>query len=122
MPRLLTGNSIWFSSVILLLVMSPLLTDGPSNRETLLQHLTKGDEFYHSFDNERALIEYEQAYDVAPDSFATNERLVIVYNDTGRLRLHKDESSESTIEEQRHTLIHSIRVFRSGQNPISGSP
>jgi tetratricopeptide (TPR) repeat protein len=82
-------------SLSLLLVVSPRMRGGPSTREMYLYHLSKGDEFYHSFDNEHALIEYRQAHDAAPDNFATIKRLVTVYNDMGRLRLHKDKSSES---------------------------
>ncbi|HEY6951617.1 MAG TPA: hypothetical protein VI758_04370, partial [Bacteroidota bacterium] len=69
--------------------------DGPYVRDTYLPHLAKGDQFYRACDNERALDEYQRAYSLAPDSFATLERLVSIYNDMGRLKLHKDTSSES---------------------------
>ncbi len=79
----------------ILLVVFPRLAGDPSSREMYSRHLAKGDDYYHSFDNERALVEYKQAHDAAPDSFATIERLVSVYNDMGRLRFRKDTSSES---------------------------
>jgi tetratricopeptide (TPR) repeat protein len=79
----------------LLLVLAKPGGDGASNRDTYVRHISKGDEFYHSFDNERALIEYKIAYEMAPDSFVTLERLVSIYGDMGRIRLHKDTSSET---------------------------
>ncbi len=82
------------ASVLLVLMFARPLGDGSSMRENYLQHLSKGDEFYHSFDNTRALVEYNEAYNIAPDSFATLQRLVSIYNDMGRLKLRKDTSSE----------------------------
>jgi tetratricopeptide (TPR) repeat protein len=79
----------------IILLSFPLIAGGPTRWELYSRHLAKGDEFYHSFDNERALGEYKQAHDAAPDSFATIERLVSIYNDMGRLRFRKDTSSES---------------------------
>lgn len=68
--------------------------DGASARDIYLYHVTKGDEFYRSFDNGHALAEYQKAYELAPDSFATLERMVRIYTDMGRLLLRKDPSSE----------------------------
>jgi len=68
---------------------------GTPERDSYISHLVKGDELYHSFDNQGALTEYKKAYDIAPDSFATLKRMISIYGDMGRLRLHKDTSSES---------------------------
>ena len=79
----------------MLLVFSRPSENGPRDLNSYSYHLLKGDGFYHSFDNQRALTEYKKAYDIAPDSFATLERMISIFGDMGRLRLHKDTSSES---------------------------
>lgn len=80
-------------AIILLIAFPP--SEGPSSRDSYDFHLSKGDNFYHSFDNAQALAEYQKAYEQAPDSFATLQRLVSIYNDLGRLKLRKDTASES---------------------------
>jgi len=83
-----------FAFSLFVLMFTRSIADGPSIRESYLLHIAKGDEFYHSFDNDRALVEYERAYAIAADSFATLERLTSIYNDFGRLHLRKDTSAE----------------------------
>jgi tetratricopeptide (TPR) repeat protein len=82
-----------------MLLVSPVFIgfsgDGASVRELYERHLQRGDELYHSFDNEQALTEYRQAYAIAPDSFATLQRMVNINNDLGRLHLHVDTSAET---------------------------
>lgn len=78
----------------LFLIFIRPIGDGSPRHDAYLPHIQKGDEFYHAFDNERALREYQKAYEAAPDSFATIARLVSIYSDMGRLKLHKDTSSE----------------------------
>jgi len=58
-------------------------------------HLVKGDEYYESFENEKALKEYELAYQKSPTSYWTLFRLVRIHNDNGRVHLRKDTLSES---------------------------
>ena len=89
------GYAMRIAFAFLLLIFARPTGDGASNRDTYIHHISKGDAFYHSFDNERALVEYKMAYEMAPDSFVTLERLVSIYGDMGRLRLHKDTSSET---------------------------
>jgi tetratricopeptide (TPR) repeat protein len=89
------GYAMRIVFAFLLLICVRPTWDGPSSRDTYFHHLAKGDGFYHSFDNERALFEYKIAYEMAPDSFATLQRLVRIYGDMGRLQLHKDTSSET---------------------------
>jgi tetratricopeptide (TPR) repeat protein len=89
-----TGNSMRISFAFLFLLIVRPTGDGLPRRDTYVLHLQKGDEFYRAFDNEKALVQYQKAYAAAPDSFATIERLVSIYSDMGRLKLHKDDSSE----------------------------
>jgi len=81
------------SILILLFIVRPA-GDGPASGDSYAVHLLNGDRYYHAFDNTRALAEYQRAYQMAPDSFETLLRLVNVYNDIGRLKLRKDDSSE----------------------------
>ncbi len=84
-------------SVTFAMVLSFCSWTGSNNRpdqSTYAQHLAKGDAYYHAFDNIRALAEYRQSYEIAPDSFATLERMARIYNDLGRLNLRKSDSSE----------------------------
>jgi len=95
-PLLKNGTprtSVMHAAALFLLIFAHPASDDPSNRDSFYVHLLKGDEYYHSFNNTQALAEYEQAFEMAPDSFAVLERLVSIYNDMGRLRLHKDTSS-----------------------------
>jgi tetratricopeptide (TPR) repeat protein len=69
-------------------------SDTGPDQSDYVQHLARGDMYYHRFDVVRALDEYRQSYNVAPDSFAALERMVRVYNDLGRLNLGKSDSSE----------------------------
>jgi hypothetical protein len=89
-----TNISMSIALAFLLLIFIRPIGDGSPRRDAYLPHIQKGDEFYHAFDNARALAEYQKAYEAAPDSFATIARLVSIYSDMGRLKLHKDTSSE----------------------------
>jgi tetratricopeptide (TPR) repeat protein len=57
-------------------------------------HISRGDYYYETFDNEAALNEYEQAYRESPMNYASLLRLVRIHNDIGRIHLHKDSLSE----------------------------
>ena len=58
-------------------------------------HLARGDEYYLAFDNDHALIEYEQAYKESPTDYNTLVRMVHIYNDNGKIHLRRDTVSES---------------------------
>ena len=57
-------------------------------------HLARGDEYYLALDNEHALSEYELAYKESPTDYTTLLRMVRIYNDNGKIHLHKDKVSE----------------------------
>ncbi|HTP14169.1 MAG TPA: tetratricopeptide repeat protein [Bacteroidota bacterium] len=67
----------------------------PLRNEQFAFHILRGDEYYRAFDNQRALKEYAEAYRLAPDSFSALQRMVVIYNDLGRIYLHHDTSSIS---------------------------
>jgi len=58
-------------------------------------HVARGDEYYLALDNKQALSEYEQAYKESPTDYNSLLRLVRIYNDNGKIHLHKDKVSES---------------------------
>jgi tetratricopeptide (TPR) repeat protein len=45
--------------------------------------IKKGDEYYKQFENEKALHEYEKAYNISPDNFESLMKLTRAYNDVG---------------------------------------
>jgi len=58
------------------------------------EHITKGDAFYQSFDNEQALKEYQLAYDDSPSDYNVLLRIVRIHNDIGRIQLRTGFESE----------------------------
>jgi tetratricopeptide (TPR) repeat protein len=58
-------------------------------------HVARGDEYYLALDNKHALSEYEQAYKESPTDYNSLLRMVRIYNDNGKIHLHKDKVSES---------------------------
>jgi tetratricopeptide (TPR) repeat protein len=58
-------------------------------------HLARGDEYYLALDNNKALIEYEQAYKKSPTDYNTLIRMVHIYNDNGKIHLKHNAVSES---------------------------
>lgn len=59
------------------------------------EHLAKGDEYYRSFDNASALLEYEQAYKLAPSDPEVLVRMIRIHNDIGRLLPWRSDSAET---------------------------
>lgn len=80
--------------MVLLFAGGHTYKDGPAGGDVYSIHIAKGNDFYRSFDNKQALSEYRTAYALAPDRFETLQKLVRIYNDLGRLTLHKDAGSE----------------------------
>jgi tetratricopeptide (TPR) repeat protein len=66
--------------------------DNPERFDTYLKN---GDIYYHQCDNANALIQYQMAYALAPDSLSTLLRMVRTYNDIGRLKLGVDTSAHT---------------------------
>ena len=62
--------------------------------DTYRDHLERGDLYYATFNNEKALEEYQRAHALAPEEFETLLRLTRIYNDLGRLALRRSEDSE----------------------------
>ena len=58
-------------------------------------HLARGDEYYLALDNNKALIEYKQAYKESPTDYNTLIRMVHIYNDNGKIHLKHNAVSES---------------------------
>lgn len=58
-----------------------------------VDHLAKGDDYYRSFDNERALAEYQLAYQDHACRYETLLRLVRLHNDMGVIALYKDKAA-----------------------------
>jgi tetratricopeptide (TPR) repeat protein len=83
--------------IVLLFILLPAsaVGDNAATREQVLLHLTRADASYHAFDNRNAMSEYKAAYRLAPDSFATLQRITLIYNDMGRILLHSDTSAVS---------------------------
>jgi tetratricopeptide (TPR) repeat protein len=77
---------------ICLQILSPVFSDNPDGFE---RHISKGDAYYRSCDNANALLEYQQAYALAPDSLSTLLRMVRTYNDMGRLNFGVDPTSQT---------------------------
>ena len=61
---------------------------------TVADHITRGDQLYRSFDNWSALREYEEAYELNPDSQEVLIRMVRIHNDIGRSMLRRNDSAE----------------------------
>ncbi|MCX6137775.1 MAG: tetratricopeptide repeat protein [Ignavibacteriales bacterium] len=57
-------------------------------------HLEEGDAYYYAFDNDRALAEYQLAFTQEPNNPQVLGRLIRVYNDYGRILLHRDKKAE----------------------------
>jgi tetratricopeptide (TPR) repeat protein len=79
-------------SFICLYVLSPVSSDNP---DAFDRHMSKGDAYYRSCDNANALLEYQHAYALAPDSLSTLIRMVRTYNDMGRLKFGVDPTSQT---------------------------
>ena len=58
-------------------------------------HVEKGDAYYNAFDNERALEEFQIALNQEPNNTQVLGRLIRVYNDCGRILLHRDKKAEA---------------------------
>mgnify|MGYP003565239980 CR=1 FL=1 len=67
------------TSIIVLIVFCPLHLFA----EDYQAFIEKGDEYYHDFDNSKALAEYEKAYELASEEFEVLMRLTRAYNDAG---------------------------------------
>jgi tetratricopeptide (TPR) repeat protein len=65
------------------------------SQNSVQEHLEKGDRFFEKLNNERALTEYQKAYDAAPTHFEPLLRMSRLYNDLGRLALQTSDLSES---------------------------
>jgi len=61
--------------------------------------LEKGDEFHQKFDNADAVVNYEKAYELAPDNYDVLFKLVWAYNDAGEefFELRNRDESEKYI-------------------------
>ena len=53
--------------------------------------IAKGDKYYQKFDNKKALVEYQKAYDAASESYEALMKVTRAYNDVGE-DLDSDES------------------------------
>jgi tetratricopeptide (TPR) repeat protein len=81
----------------LTLILQLLITlSFPNDFETFL---TKGDEFHKNFDNVNAVINYEKAYNLAPDNYEILLKLTVTYNDAGEeyVQLRKRDLAEKYI-------------------------
>ena len=58
-------------------------------------HMEKGDVYYNAFDNDHALEEYQLALDHEPTNVQVLGRLIRVYNDCGRILLHRNKKAEA---------------------------
>ncbi|RPI71330.1 MAG: hypothetical protein EHM47_10455 [Ignavibacteriales bacterium] len=68
-----------------------LLLIFPNEFET---YLKKGDELHKKFDNKNAAIQYEKAYDLAPDNYYVLLNITEVYNDLGEEYVELSRRSE----------------------------
>lgn len=59
-----------------------------------LEHIAKGDDYYRAFDNSSALLEYEQAYRLAPSDPEVLVRMIRIHNDIGRLMPWRSDSAQ----------------------------
>ena len=54
-----------------------------SHTQTAETYVETGDKYHQNFENRLALIEYEKAYEIAPDNYLILQRLVLTSNDYG---------------------------------------
>jgi tetratricopeptide (TPR) repeat protein len=96
-----------FINLILLLLF-------PNDLETFLK---KGDEFHKKFDNRNAALQYEKAYDLAPDNYEVLLKLTIAYNDLGEeyVELSRRDRTKNYREEAKKYIdkaIHYAEIFQ----------
>ncbi len=83
--------------LLLLIIIIPLSLISANNFEDYIQ---KGDQYFSSFDNHKALDYYLEAYELKPDSYEVLYRLARSYNDLGEeyYEYKKRDSSEIMIK------------------------